>query len=85
LGCGGRGTPGACRRTIPPIILKTAVEGEKDVQDIDVHERFEKLVVTLLVMRAFSNFPGALRACGYFRHPTAVFRFMSPLFATRKS
>jgi hypothetical protein len=53
---------------------KTAVEGEKDVQDIDVHGRFEKLVVTLLVMRAFSNFPGALRACAYFRHPTAVFR-----------
>jgi hypothetical protein len=42
------------------IILETAVEGEKDVQDIDVHGRFEKLVVTLLVMRAFSNFPGAL-------------------------
>jgi hypothetical protein len=58
------------------MILKTAVEGEKDVQDIDVHGRFEKLVVTLLVMRAFSNFPGALRACGYFRHPTAVFRFI---------
>jgi hypothetical protein len=56
--------------------LKTAVEGEKDVQDIDVHGRFEKLAVTLLVMRAFSNFPGALRACGYFRHPTAVFRIM---------
>jgi hypothetical protein len=54
--------------------LKTAVEGEKDVQVIDVHGRFEKLVVTLLVMRAFSNFPGALRACGYFRHPIAVFR-----------
>jgi hypothetical protein len=46
------------------------------VQDIDVHERFEKLVVTLLVMRAFSSFSGALRACGYFRHPTAVFRFI---------
>jgi hypothetical protein len=29
------------------IILETAVEGEKDVQDIDVHGRFEKLVVTL--------------------------------------
>jgi hypothetical protein len=28
------------------LILETAVEGEKDVQDIDVHGRFEKLVVT---------------------------------------
>jgi hypothetical protein len=44
------------------------------VQDIDVHGRFEKLVVTLLVMRAFSNFPGALRGCAYFRHSTAVSR-----------
>jgi hypothetical protein len=26
--------------------LETAVDGEKDVQDIDVHGRFEKLVVT---------------------------------------
>jgi hypothetical protein len=58
------------------IILETAVEGEKDVQDIHVHGRFEKLVVTLLVMRAFSKFPGALRGCGYFRHPSAVFRVM---------
>ncbi len=28
------------------------------------------------VMRAFSNFPGALRACAYFRDPTAVSRMM---------
>jgi hypothetical protein len=28
------------------VVLETAVEGEKDVQDIDVHGRFEKLVVT---------------------------------------
>jgi hypothetical protein len=55
--------------------LETAVEGEKDVQDIDVHGRFKKLVVALLVMRAFSNFPGALRGCAYFRHSTAVSRF----------
>jgi len=33
------------------------------VQDIDVHGEFEKRVVTLLVMSAFSNFPGASRAC----------------------
>jgi hypothetical protein len=59
------------------IILETAVEGEKDVQDIDVHGGFEKLVVTLLVMRAFSNFPGALRGCAYFRHSTAVSRIIA--------
>ena len=62
-----------------PFNLETAVGREKDVQDIDVHGRFEKLVVTLLVMRAFSNFPGALRACAYFRDPTAVSRFNSAL------
>jgi hypothetical protein len=55
--------------------LETAVGREKDVQDIDVHGKFGKLVVTLLVMRGFSNFPGASRACAYFRDPTAVFRF----------
>jgi hypothetical protein len=36
------------------IILETAVGREKDVQDIDVHGEFEKRVVTLLVMSAFS-------------------------------
>jgi hypothetical protein len=44
------------------------------VQDIDVHGEFEKRVVTLLVMSAFSNFPGASRACADFRDPTAVSR-----------
>jgi hypothetical protein len=39
------------------MILKTAVEGEKDVQDIDVHGKFEKLVVTLLVMRPDGQAP----------------------------
>jgi hypothetical protein len=33
---------------------ETAVGREKDVQDIDVHGEFEKRVVTLLVMSAFS-------------------------------
>ena len=54
------------------IILETAVGREKDVQDIDVHGEFEKRVVTLLVMSAFSNFPGASRACADLRDPTAV-------------
>jgi hypothetical protein len=46
------------------------------VQDIDVHGGFEKRVVTLLVMSAFLNFPGASRACADFRDPTAVFRII---------
>jgi len=46
------------------------------VQDIDVHREFDKLVVTLLVMGAFSNFLGASRACAEFRDPTAVSRFI---------
>jgi hypothetical protein len=58
------------------ITLETAVGREKDVQDIDVHGEFEKRVVTLLVMSAFSNFPGASRACADFRDPTAVSRIM---------
>ena len=57
------------------MILETAVGREKDVHDIDVHGEYEKLVVTLLVMRGFSDFPGASRACAYFRDPTAVSRF----------
>jgi hypothetical protein len=61
------------------IILETAVGREKDVQDIDVHGEFEKRVVTLLVMSAFSNFPGASRACADFRDPTAISRIMLPL------
>jgi hypothetical protein len=54
---------------------ETAVGREKDVQDIDVHGEFEKRVVTLLVISAFSNFPGASRACADFRDPTAVSGF----------
>jgi hypothetical protein len=53
------------------------------VQDIDVHGRFEKLVVTILVRRAFSSFPGALRGCAYFRHSTAVSRFNSRVQVSR--
>ena len=60
------------------IILQTAVGRGKDAHAIDVHKRFEKLVVTLLVMRVFSNFPGAVRACAYFRDPTAVSRIIGP-------
>jgi len=58
-------------------ILKTAVGREKDVQDIDVNREFEKRVVTLLVISAFSNFLGPSRACADFRDPTAVFRFIT--------
>ena len=47
------------------ISLETSVEREKDVQHIDVHGEFEKLIATLLVMRAFPNFPGASRGCAY--------------------
>ena len=46
-------------------------------RDIDVHGEYEKLVVTLLVMRGFSDFPGASRACAYFRDPTAVSRIVA--------
>ncbi len=38
------------------ITLETSVEREKDVPYIDVHGKFEKLKVTLLVMRAFQIF-----------------------------
>ena len=38
------------------MILETAVGREKDVHAIDVHGRFEKLVVTLLVIRVFQIF-----------------------------
>ncbi len=54
--------------------LKTAVGDKKDVQDSDVQREFEKRVVTLLVMSAFSDFLGASRACAFFRDPAAVFR-----------
>ena len=39
-----------------------------------MHGEYENLVVTLLVMRGFSDSPGASRACAYFRDPTAVSR-----------
>jgi hypothetical protein len=67
---------------LPHFILETAVGREKDVQDIDVHGEFEKRVVTLLVMSAFSNFPGASRACADFRDPTAVSRFIGYVLVT---
>ena len=53
------------------IILETAVGREKDVQEIDVHRNFEKFALTLLVVRIFSIFLGASRACADFRDPTA--------------
>ena len=55
--------------------LKTTVGLEKDMQGIGVHGELEKLVVTSLVMRAFSGSPGASRTCVDFRDPTAVSRF----------
>jgi hypothetical protein len=55
--------------------LEKAVDREKDVQDIGVHGKFTKHVVPLLVMSAFLNFPGAPRACAYFRDSTAFSRF----------
>jgi hypothetical protein len=55
--------------------LESVVGREKDVQEIDVHREFEKLVVTLLVIRAFSNYVGASRVCADFRDPAAVYRF----------
>jgi len=55
--------------------LETPVGYEKYVQDIAVHRKFSKFVLTLLVMRTFQNFPGAARACAEFRTPTEVSRF----------
>ena len=49
------------------------------MQDIDAPGEFGKLVVTFLVMRAFSNFPGASRACADFRDPTAVSRIIAAI------
>jgi hypothetical protein len=43
----------------PKIILETAVEREKAVQEIYVHREFLKLVVTLWVIRDFKSFLGA--------------------------
>ncbi len=45
------------------------------MQDIDVHRELEKLVVTLLAIRAFPSFLGASRAGADFRDLTAVSRF----------
>jgi len=55
--------------------LETSVGRGKDMQDIGAHGESEKLVVTLLVMRCFSDLPGAPRACMDFRDPTDVSRF----------
>jgi hypothetical protein len=79
--------PGSINQGVA-IILETAVGRDKDVQDIGVHGGFEKRVVTLLVMSAFSNSPGASRACADFRDPTAVSRIMpssSPAFLIYQS
>jgi hypothetical protein len=46
------------------------------VQDIGVHGKFKKHVVPLLMMSAFLNFPGAPRACAYFRDSTAFPRII---------
>ncbi|NRA19385.1 MAG: hypothetical protein HRU05_02795 [Oceanospirillaceae bacterium] len=58
-----------------PINLDSTIEREKEVQDIGVHRKLENFVVTLLVMKIFSAFLGASRACAYFRDSTAEFRF----------
>ena len=54
--------------------LERAVEHGKGTQDIGVHGKVEKIVVTSLVMRYFSTFSGAIRACDIFHVPTALFR-----------
>ncbi|NQZ32052.1 MAG: hypothetical protein HRU06_12305 [Oceanospirillaceae bacterium] len=56
------------------IILDSAIEREKEVQDIGVQRKLENFVVTLLVMKIFSGFLGASRICAYFRDSTAEFR-----------
>ena len=53
------------------------------MQHIDVHREFEKLVVTLLVMSAFSNSLGASRGCADFRDSTAVSRFNAVISMNR--
>ncbi len=62
--------------SVDSIILESAVGREKDVQDIDVHGEYENLVITLLVTRGFSDFPGTSRACADFRDPTAASRII---------
>jgi len=49
------------------------------VQVIGVHKKSEKLVVTLLVMRIFSDLLGASRTCAYFRDSTAEFRVIATI------
>ena len=46
------------------------------MQYIGVHGESEKLVVTLLVIRGFSDLPGAPRDCVAFRGPTEVSRII---------
>jgi len=58
------------------IILDSAIEPEKAVQVIGVNRKSEKLVVTLLVIRIFSDYLGASRTCAYFRDSTAGFRII---------
>jgi|GEM_PF-787769 len=62
------------------IILDSAIEHEKEVLDIGVHRKLENFVVTLLVMKMFSGFLGASRACAYFRDSTAEFRIIPLVF-----
>ena len=59
------------------IILDSVVKFEKAVQEIGVHRKLENLVVTLLVMRMFSGFLGALRSCADLRDATAGFRIIT--------
>ncbi len=54
--------------------LDSAIEHDKGVQDIGVHRKLENFAVTLLVMKTFSGFLGASRACAHFRDSTAEFR-----------
>ena len=62
-----------CRQNCP-LNLDSAIEREKEVQDIGVHRKLEDFVVTLLVMKVFSSLLGASRAFAYFRDSTAEFR-----------
>ena len=55
-------------------ILESAIEREKEVQDIGVHRKSEIFVVTLLVIRTFFGFLGASRVYAYFRDSTAESR-----------
>ena len=62
---------------VSSIILDSAIEHEKEVQDIGVHRKLENFVVTLLVMKIFSGFLGVSRACAYFCDSTAGFRIIN--------